>query len=170
MAPTDPVPELDPRYSSEGARPTEWWRARERFADARVYWLTTIRPGGGPHLTPLLSVWLDELAHFCTGPLERKARNIARSPRCALVAGCDSAEGLDIVIEGDAVRVTDEDRLRRLADAWVAKYGEEWRFEVRDGAFAHDAGGAHVFAVVPARAYGFGKGEPYSQTRWRFAG
>ena len=58
--------------------------------------------------------------------------------------------------------------LRELADAWVAKYGEDWRFEVRDGAFHHGPGSAHVFRVAPTTAFGFGK-EPYSQTRWSFA-
>jgi hypothetical protein len=37
----------------------------------------------------------------------------------------------------------------------------------------HEDGGkehvALVFEVNPAKALGFRKGEPYSQTRWRFA-
>jgi nitroimidazol reductase NimA-like FMN-containing flavoprotein (pyridoxamine 5'-phosphate oxidase superfamily) len=173
--------ELDARYSSEGATATPWEQARDRFAGAEVYLLTTVRPNGGPHVTPLLSVWLDDAAHFCTGPDEQKARNLAASPLCALVTASDAPEGLDVVIEGEAVRVTDEGRLRRLADAWVAKYGQDWRFEVRDGAFAHPeiaaalrrrgeaepAGTAIVFEVSAAKAFAFGKGEVYSQTRWR---
>ena len=49
----------------------------------------------------------------------------------------------------------------------MAKYGEEWRFEVRDGAFHHGPGEAWVFEVAPSTAYGFAKGD-YSHTRWRF--
>jgi hypothetical protein len=39
---------------------------------------------------------------------------------------------------------------------------------VRDGAFHHSHGRALVFAVAPITAFGFGKGERFSQTRWRF--
>jgi hypothetical protein len=48
-------------------------------------------------------------------------------------------------VEGEAVVVTDEPRLRRLADLWDRKY-DFWHFEVRDGAFHHDAGRALVFS------------------------
>jgi hypothetical protein len=64
--------------------------------------------------------------------------------------------------------VTDEARLQRLAAAWQAKYGDEWHFEVADGMFRHGAGTALVFEIVATSAFGFHKGEPFSQTRWRF--
>jgi nitroimidazol reductase NimA-like FMN-containing flavoprotein (pyridoxamine 5'-phosphate oxidase superfamily) len=167
MSGATPAGELDARYSSEGATATPWEEARDRFAGAEVYLLSTVRPNGRPHVTPLLSVWLDGAAHFCTGPDEQKARNLARSPLCAVIAGSDAPHGLDVVIEGEAVRVTDEAGLRRLAEAWVTKYGEGWRFDVRDGAFAHAHGTALVFEVSAAKAFAFGKGDVYSQTRWR---
>ena len=50
----------------------------------------------------------------------------------------------------------------------MAKYGEDWRFTVRDGTFHHDQGYALVFRIEPEKAFGFGKGEQFSQTRWRF--
>ena len=73
-------------------------------------------------------------------------------------------------------RVTDEALPRRPADEWVRKYGDDWRFEVVDGSFVHaagslrsdDPGSAHVFALVPGSIFAFGKGEPYSQTRFTF--
>lgn len=72
-----------------------------------------------------------------------------------------------MVVEGDAVAVGDEETLRRVADAYAAKY--DWRFTVRDGALHGNEGNvALVFAIPPATVFGFGKGEPYSQTRWRF--
>ncbi len=166
MSAAMPTGELDARYSSEGATATAWEEARDRVAEADVYHLCTVRPNGRPHVTPLLAVWLDDAVHFCTGPDEQKARDLAGRPLCALVVASSAPDGLDVVIEGEAVRVADEARLRRLADAWVAKYGEEWRFEVRDGAFAHAAGTALVFEIVPAVMFAFGKGDEYSQTRW----
>jgi catechol 2,3-dioxygenase-like lactoylglutathione lyase family enzyme/general stress protein 26 len=173
---TEPVAELDARFSSPGASPVEWVQARQRLADAEVYWLSTVRPDGRPHVTPLLSVWLDSAWYFCTGPSERKAENLARNPHCALITGCNALnEGLDLVVEGHAARVTDDTTLRRISEAYESKYGRDRRFTVRDGVFVHepsspgdtDPGQALVYAIAPATAFGFGKGE-FSQTRWRF--
>jgi hypothetical protein len=71
------------------------------------------------------------------------------------------------VVEGQAVRLTDDAKLRRIAAAYESKYGSSWRFQVREGAFLHEGGEAIVYEVAPSTAYGFGKGG-YSQTRWRF--
>lgn len=164
----EPTTELDPRYSVEGATPTDWSEARERLEAAEVYWLSTVRPDGRPHVTPLLSVWLDGALHFCTGPGERKARNLAANPNCVLTTGGNAlGEGLDLVVEGAALPVTEEMPLRRVAAAYEAKYGSDWHFDVRDRAFAWPGGRALVFGVRPVTAFGFRKGA-YSQTRWRF--
>ncbi|MER7518020.1 pyridoxamine 5'-phosphate oxidase family protein [Streptomyces sp. NPDC126499] len=160
---------LDPRFSEPEAEATPWGEAVRRLAAAEVYWLTTVRPDGRPHVTPLIAVWWEGALHFCTGPDERKARNLAVNRRVALTTGANAlAEGFDLVVEGEAVRVTDEEALRALAEAYVDKYGEEWRFGVRDGGFVSDGGTALVFAVSPRTAFGFAKGTPYGQTRWRF--
>jgi general stress protein 26 len=174
--PATPETSIDARFSSEGASPTPWPAAAEAAAAAELWWVTTVRADGRPHVTPLLAVWQDGALHFCTGPTEQKSRNLEVNPHCSLVTGSNEQQGLDLVVEGRAVRVTEEARLRRLAAAWVAKYGEDWRFDVRDGAFVHgeaSLGGdgpseAHVFEVRPTTAFGFGKGETFSQTRWRF--
>ncbi len=172
-----PAGHLDPRFSTPGAEPTPWETVRHALADAELYWVVTVRADGRPHVTPLLAVALDDVLHFCTGPTEQKAKNLAANPHCSLLTGNGTRlEGLDLVVEGTAVRVTDEALLRRLADEWVRKYGEDWRFEVVDGAFVHaadslrgdDPGQAHVFAVVPGSVFAFGKGTTYSQTRFPF--
>jgi nitroimidazol reductase NimA-like FMN-containing flavoprotein (pyridoxamine 5'-phosphate oxidase superfamily) len=169
------VPEttLDPRYSSADATATTWVEARELLERAELFWITTVRPDGRPHVTPLIAVWLDDALHFCTGEDERKARNLAANPQVVMTTGSNTMDdGLDIVVEGEAVNVRDDQRLLELADAWVEKYGEEWRFDVRDGAFRHlqgdERGKVLVFAVAPRTAFGFGKGATFSQTRWRF--
>jgi nitroimidazol reductase NimA-like FMN-containing flavoprotein (pyridoxamine 5'-phosphate oxidase superfamily) len=168
MTAQDPVTELDPRYSDDAATQTEWAEARRRLQDAELFWVTTVRPDGRPHTTPLIAVWLDGALYFTTGPTEQKAKNISKNPLCILMTGCnDLKEGVDLVVEGDAVKVGDDDKLARIADAYVSKYGEDWRFEVHDGAFHHGPGEAWVFEVAPSTAYGFGKGD-YSHTRWRF--
>lgn len=171
MPAEEPHAELDERYSDEGAEPVPWSRARTRLAEAELYWLTTVRPDARPHVTPLVGVWADGALHFCTGPQERKARNLRDNPHVVLTTGSNALhEGLDLVVEGEAARVTDARRLRELAAAWEAKYGPEWHFDVGDGAFVNTgAGEALVFAVAPRTAFGFAKGG-YGQTRWRFAG
>jgi general stress protein 26 len=163
-----PVAELDKRYSSDGAPPTEWAEASRRLEEAMLYWLSTVRPDGRPHVTPLLSVWLDGALYFCTGPSERKAKNLAQNSHCILTTGSNSLdEGLDLVVEGDAVKVSDDNKLRPVATAYESKYGSDWHFDVRDGAFYGDGGEALVYEVAPTTAFGFRKGQ-YSQTRWRF--
>lgn len=172
-----PKTELDARFSSEDATARTWQEGRRHLERAGVYWISTVRPDGSPHVTPLLAAWLDDNLYFCTGPDERKARNLALNPHCILTTGRNTLdEGLDVVVEGEAVRVTDDGRLRRVADAYLSKYGDDWRFAVRDGAFYHepgtlrenDPGPAWVYEVAPEKVFGFGRGEAFSQTRWRF--
>jgi general stress protein 26 len=160
---------LDARYSAGDASPTEWSEAGDRLASAEIYWLSTVRPDGTPHVTPLLALWLEGAMYFCTGPEERKARNLEQNTRCVLTTGCNNLnEGFDLTVEGNAVRVTDDARLRRLAEAYESKYGSDWHFDVTEGTFRHhDGGQALVFEVAPSTVFGFGKGE-FSQTRWRF--
>lgn len=179
MSDKDPVAELDARFSSGGASPTGWAEARQELETAEMFWVTTVRPDGRPHVTPLIAVWLDGALYFCTGPSERKAKNLLQNQNCILTTGCNKRhEGLDIVIEGEAVLATDGALLLRVAHAYEAKYGNEWRFTVRDGTFHQvsestqdeDANGGLVYEVTPSKAFGFGRGDEYSQTRWRFEG
>jgi hypothetical protein len=53
--------------------------------------------------------------------------------------------------------------------AWESKYQGDWRYEVRDRAFRHEAGIAHVFEVRPHKVLAFAKGD-FAQTRFRFTG
>ena len=165
----EPLAELEPQFSSDDATPTPWAEARERLEKAKVYWLSTVRPDGRPHVTPIASVWLDNALYFSTGQTERKAKNLALNPHCVITTGCNVLEGLDLVVEGGAARVTDEARLQRLADGYAEKYDQLFRFTVRDGAFYGEGSESEVlvYELAPTMAYGFGKGT-FSQTRWRF--
>jgi general stress protein 26 len=175
---TEPTAELDARFSSEGATALPWSEVQRRMEEAEIFWLSTVRRDGRPHVTPLPAMWLDGALHFSTGPEEQKARNLGANPNCVLTTGSDRfLTGVDVVVEGRAVRVTDEDLLKRLAAMWKDKL--DWPFEVVDGAFREQAsdvagaefearGEAHVFAVAPTKVLAFGKGEPFSQTRYRF--
>jgi general stress protein 26 len=165
---TEPVTELDARYGEPDARPIPWAEVRAALGAAELFWVSTVRPDGRPHVTPLLAVWRDGGLHFCTGADERKARNVASNPEVVLTTGTNARHGgTDLVVEGRAERVTDPGTLRALAGAWEDKYGADWHFDVLDGGFDGGNGLALVFRVEPTTAFGFGKG-PYSQTRYRF--
>jgi multidrug transporter EmrE-like cation transporter len=60
---------------------------RKRLEGAEVNWISTVRPDGRPHVTPLLSVWLDGALYVCTGPDECKAKNLVRNPHFSLRLG-----------------------------------------------------------------------------------
>jgi len=161
---------IDRRFSDPTAAPLAWEDAAAALAGAELYWLTTVRADGRPHVTPLIGVVESGTFCFCTGLGEQKARNLDHSPLVAVTTGVATwAAGLDVVVEGVAARVTDDAALTRLADAWVAKYGEDWRFEVADGMFVAQNDGAAVFAVEPAKVIAFAK-EPHGQTTFRFDG
>jgi hypothetical protein len=88
------------------------------------------------------------------------------------MTGCNGwEEGLDVVVEGDAVPVTDEAVLRSLAQAWAAKWDGQWQFQVRDGSFQDQDNGdgrGLVFQVAPAKILAFAKGR-FGQTRHSFS-
>jgi len=166
----DKLPVTAEQYLAADSRPqTTWADVRRRLAEARTYWLATVRPDGRPHVMPLLAVWLDGALHFVASGTSRKARNLALSPRCVVTA---SDPALDLVLEGKAVKVRDEARLHRLAEAYASKYG--WPVTVHDGAFqgegAPTAGPPpyEVYEVVPSVAFGFGTDESLNAMRWRF--
>ncbi len=83
--------------------------------NSRTTWLSTLNDDGSPHVTAVGALWVDGALWFQTGAT-RKARNVARDPRCVVAVSLRDA---DIVIEGDAARVTDRDTVARIAQAWA---------------------------------------------------
>ena len=167
---SQPTARLDPRFSEPAAEATGWDETLRALDEAELYWLTTVRADGRPHVTPLIGVLEDGAVHFCTGAGEQKARNLEHSDRVAITTGTNTwARGLDVVVEGVAVRVTDDETLRRLADAYAAKYGETWRFGVADGAFRDsESEEVPVFRIAPSKVLAFAK-EPHAQTTYRIS-
>src|SRR4051812_26937343 len=125
MPASEPRTELDPRFSDPDASAMPWAEGRRALEAAELYWISTVRRDGRPHVTPLIGLWLDDALWFTTGPTEQKFRNLEGNPRCVLTTGCNRWNaGLDVVVEGEAVRETDDERLGRVAAGLVAKYGE----------------------------------------------
>ena len=169
MSRTDPIAELHADFSQPEASARPWAEVAGVLEHSEMFWLSTTQADGRPHVTPLPTVWLDGRLHFCTGDREQKAKNLAGNPSVVLTTGTNQLHsGLDVVVEGTAVQVTDRPTLDRLAALWLAKL--DWPYAVRDGAF--DDGEGHValvFAVDTAKVLAFGK-DPYSQTRYTFPG
>jgi nitroimidazol reductase NimA-like FMN-containing flavoprotein (pyridoxamine 5'-phosphate oxidase superfamily) len=171
---TTPVTTLDQRYSDPDAVATGWEETRRALETAELSWISTVRADGRPHVTPLVAVWLDGAIHFSTGAEEQKARNLSGNPHVVLTTGCNGWEGgLDVMVEGDAVRVTDDGALERLAEVWAKKWDGRWTFLARNGCFYHhDEDGVLsypilVFSVAPAKILAFTKGG-FSHTSHRF--
>jgi general stress protein 26 len=166
-----PVSDLDTRFSDPNAVPTDWSETRGALENAELSWITTVRADGRPHVTPLVAVWLDDAIHFATGADEQKALNLRTNKNVILTTGCnDWQQGLDVVVEGEAVQVIDESVLEQLARAWAAKWDGRWHYEVHDRGFRHENGSNTilVFAVKPAKVFAFAKGT-FGQTRHLFS-
>jgi nitroimidazol reductase NimA-like FMN-containing flavoprotein (pyridoxamine 5'-phosphate oxidase superfamily) len=171
MAPEMPATELHAGFSSPEATPTGWAEGRRHINEAEVFWLSTVRPDGRPHVTPLLAVWHDQAMYFSTGPDERKAENLKQNPLCILTTGQNGLDGLDVVVEGRAAVVGDAGELKRVTDTYESKYGAH--FTSPEGTWfglsdAIRGGRVLLFRVTPTTILGFARGEQFSQTRWRF--
>ena len=135
-----------------------------------TYWLATVRPDGRPHVMPLFGVWVDGAMYFTSNPKALKAKNLAQNPHCVITATSDD---LDIVVEGDAAKVTDEAELQRIAEAYIDKYG--WPVTVRDGAFDAPFGAPtagpppyELYEITVETVFGLGTSEPFGSGRFRF--
>ena len=168
----EPVTTLETAFSSPNAVAVAWASGRQMLEDAEVYWVSSVRPDGRPHVTPLLGIWLNGAMYFCTGDGERKARNLESNPQCVLTTGCNNLDGLDVVVEGKVSRVSEVGELHSAADAYESKYGSH--FTSPDGTWfglgdAIRQGNVGLYRVDTARILGFAKGETFSQTRWEFS-
>ena len=121
---TEPTATLDSRFSDPASSATPWTETQRSLADAEIFWITTVRADGRPHVTPLVAVWLDDAIYFTTGAAEQKAINLQVNPHVVLTTGCNAWDsGLDVVVEGSAVPVTDDARLAQLACGVVDEVG-----------------------------------------------
>ena len=75
---------IDRRFSDPSAEPTPWATTETALQAAELYWITTVREDGRPHVTPLIGLWHDGALHFCTGLREQKFRNLEHNDRVAM--------------------------------------------------------------------------------------
>jgi Pyridoxamine 5'-phosphate oxidase len=55
---------IDIRFSDPDAGSTPWDETGAALARVELYWITTVRADGRPHVTPLIGVWHDSAMHF----------------------------------------------------------------------------------------------------------
>ena len=151
-----------------------WSRARDRLAtDTRgvdvTSFLGTVRPDGTPHAAGVGAVSVDGEVYFTAGPDSRKARNLAENPACTISVRLSD---IDLVLEGEAERVTDAATLEQVA-AYYRETG--WPAQVEGDGFtapfsAPSAGPPpwHLYRLDFHTAFGVGTAEPHGATRWRF--
>jgi general stress protein 26 len=167
---TTPATTIDRRYSSPDAHAVEWAETRSRLEAAELFWLTTVRADGRPHVTPVVAAWAEDAIHFSTGAEEQKFANLRANPHVVVTTGCNHWDrGLDVVVEGAAARVTDRQTLARIASAFTSKWDGRWQFGAGDGGFKHPEGFiAMVFTVTPVKIFAHAKGDPFGATTHRF--
>ena len=162
-----------------GDPPLEWSRvvgSLDGLATAQPndpfgrYFMATTNANGRPHVTGLGVVWFDHRFWFVTGARTVKGRNLARDPHCVISV---AAAGLDIVAEGEAAIVRDQETLERVAQRYA---DSGWGPEVRDGAFWHEYNAPSagqppwdLYEVTVRTVYAVATEEPNGATRWRFA-
>jgi hypothetical protein len=167
--PTD-VKNLD-RYGND-AMP--WSRVRDRLetqpaGPGRPFFLSTATTDGTPHSASVGAVWLDGDFYFTSNPDTRKSRHLATNPACTIAV---ALEGIDVVFEGEAARVTEP----KILDQVAAMYREGgWPAEVEGDAitapFSAPSAGPPpwlLYRFTFHTAFGVGTAEPYGATRWRF--
>ncbi len=168
---TTPVTKFDERYSDPAATAVSWDETRRALETAELFWISTVRADGRPHVTPVVAAWSEGAIWFSTGAGEQKFLNLQAHPHVVLTTGCAQWDrGLDVVVEGEAVRVTDDAVLARAAAAFTGKWDGRWKWTARDGAFRGEGGEgeALVFSVTPTRVFAHAKGDPFGVTTHRF--
>jgi hypothetical protein len=166
---------------ADGLQPVDWAGIVEKLntgsapapdgMNSRTTWLATIDEDGGPHVTAVGALWVDGTFWFQTGTHTRKARNVSRDPRCSVAMSIRDA---DVVLEGDAIRVTDPMDIARLAKAWAA---QGWPAEPDDSGsgitapFNAPSQGPppwNVYRIEPRSAVVVASAEPGGLTRFVF--
>jgi hypothetical protein len=134
-------------------------------------WLATINRDGSPHVTGIGALWVDDAFWFETGDGTRKGRNLALDPRCTLSV---STSDFDLVVEGNAHKVTDPATVADIAQRYAA---EGWPARVDDtgvaltAEFSAPSAGPppwFVYRLLPSAATALLTVEPGGATRWRF--
>lgn len=138
---------------SQGLLPWSW--ADQRLKKSHNYWISTVKPDGSPHLMVVWGLWLDGTLYFSTGGQSRKAKNLARNPRC-VIATEHSEEA--VIVEGDACLLDASTK-----SAIYAPYEKKYKFDMSP--YTQEP----IYRVQPRVAFGLPEKKTLkAATRWKF--
>jgi hypothetical protein len=144
---------------AKGLLPWSW--AEQRLKKSHNYWITTVKPDGSPHTMVVWGLWIDGRFLFSTGSKSRKARNLAKNPKCVV---CTEHADAAVIVEGMAEVADVPTRLRLLA-----KYSGKYEWDMASMEKDILSMKEPVFAVRPRVVFGLWE-EKFMETstRWTF--
>src|SRR6202012_5260291 len=66
------VTTFDKEYSDPAATAVDWDQTRQALETAELFWISTVRADGRPHVTPVVAAWAEGVIWFSTGDGEQK--------------------------------------------------------------------------------------------------
>jgi nitroimidazol reductase NimA-like FMN-containing flavoprotein (pyridoxamine 5'-phosphate oxidase superfamily) len=140
-------------HTSEGALPWQW--ALDRLTASHNYLLSTVRPGGAPHVMPVWGIWLQGAWYFSTAATSRKSRNLEQNANCVV---CNDNVEEAVILEGTALRLKDDEIPKQAFVDYKAKYG--WELDPNRGP---------VWKVTPQTVFAMPEHQfPEAVTKWVF--
>ena len=113
-------PRFPKGYVDNPQRLLAWEPVAAGLAEAKHYWLCSVRPNSRPHAIPKWAVWVNARLYFDGSPETRHARNIAANPFVSV--HLESGERA-VILEGTAQEIRPTpDLAAAVAQAYAAKY------------------------------------------------
>ena len=159
-----------------GSEPLPWSRPRDLLPESltkmeTAVFLGTASPDGRPHAAGIGAAWHDGEIYFTSGPGTRKSRDLAANPACTISV---RLPGMDLVLEGEAHRVTDVGTVERLAahyaaGGWPAEHDGKGGITAPYSAPSAGRPPWHLYRLTLRTAVGVASAEPYGATKWTFS-
>jgi hypothetical protein len=135
------------------------------------WFLGTVREDGRPHAASIGAGWVDGDIYFTSSPHAQKARNLDANPACTMSM---HLEGIDLVFEGRAQRVTDRPTLDKLVQVyndggWPATVDAE--AQAITAPFSAPSAGPppwYLYRMTYDHVVGVATEEPHGATLWLF--
>jgi len=138
-----------------------WTWAEQRLKKSHNYWITTVKPDRSPHTMIVWGLWQDGRFLFSTGSKSRKARNLAKNPKCIV---CSELAQEAVIVEG-VVEIADVPARRKFLPVYEKKYKFDMK-SMKDDILSMKE---PVFAVRPKVVFALWEKHFQSKsTRWKF--
>lgn len=135
-------------------------RLHDLLANARIVWLSTVRPDGRPHVVPTWFDWDGEAITVFTRLESQKVHNVRHEPRVMVAIGRPDPTFEVELLEGDAEVVDDRVATSRARPSarFAAKYADSFAVGGRTvEAFAAEY--PHALRIRPTRLLDWGARE-----------